>query len=787
MPSRGARASYQSTQTGLIQADPSGYVLRFATATGHGVGKMQYNASLLPTPKGMVRMGDIQPGDCVFGSNGTPTKVLNKIPQTGCDMMRVTFDDGSYLDVAKEHEWDVKGRQQRRYGKDHPKSVWITLETQEIVAKGVKRKNGTAMAREWQVPVQGAVEFDEQPLPMDAYTLGAFLGDGHKSSFTNPEVEIIEKIAVGHDIVTYTDQKITLDGRQVAHGIRGIRPALRELGLFESCSWNKFIPDAVKYNSIYARHQCLMGLMDTDGYVDESGRCTYSTASMQLAEDIVWLARSLGCKARIQPTTKKPTYTHNGEKKQGRDSHIVTITAPKSFKMFSLSRKEARRKEIEPRYICRWIESIEPLGKGDGACITVEAEDGLYQAGDFIVTHNSAMMSWLILWFLSTRYPAKGVTTANTLGQLSGTTWAELAKWHNRIINKHWFTWTATSIHLNEAPRINFINAAPNNEHNSEAFQGLHQEHVFIGMDEASKIPNIIWEVCDGAMTTPRAMMFCYGNPTQPTGRFRECFGRLKHRWTTRSIDSRSCKMTNKEEIAKWFEDNDEDSDFIRIRVKGMFPRQASNQFISSEDVSNAQQREIHLEAFTPLPKIMAVDVARYGSDESVICVIQGRKQLVQVAVRNRDTMTVASWIVEHIKEHNPDIINVDGVGIGAGVVDRLRQLGYQISEVNGGLAPTSNKMKESVYNRRAEMWFRMRDWLKTADIVDDQQLFDDLIGPEYSYDNKMRVQIEKKEDMAKRGLSSPDRGDALSMCFFEQYPQNMRGQSHIPDEAEFV
>ena len=181
----------------------------------------------------------------------------------------------------------------------------------------------------------------------------------------------------------------------------------------------------------------------------------------------------------------------------------------------------------------------------------------------------SALVAWIILWAMSTRPHLNGVITANTTTQLSTKTWRELALWHKRSINQHWFTWTATKFFHKQHPETWFCAAIPNTEHNSEAFAGLHAQHVLVLYDEASGIPDIIWEVTEGALTTPRAMWFVYGNPTRNTGRFRSCFAEDSRRWTNHQIDSRTAKMTNKKELQEWLEVYGEDSDFFRVRVKG--------------------------------------------------------------------------------------------------------------------------------------------------------------------------------------------------------------------------
>jgi len=377
----------------------------------------------------------------------------------------------------------------------------------------------------------------------------------------------------------------------------------------------------------------------------------------------------------------------------------------------------------------------------------------------------SAEVAWIILWAMSTRPHLAGVITANTTTQLTTKTWRELALWHKRTINAHWFKWTATKFFHVDHPETWACNATPNTEHNSEAFAGLHGTHVLIIYDEASGIPDKIWEVSEGAMTDPRAMWFVYGNPTKNTGKFREIFTD-DARWTTHNIDSRSCKMTNKKEINEQIAEYGEDSDFCRVRIKGQFPRAGSMQFIGSDVCDMCMLYEAPYESFFQLPIVLGVDVARFGEDKTVIAVRQGRKVVELERYRDLDTMQVAAKTVSAIRRYNPAATFVDGVGIGAGVVDRLRMLGHEIIEVNAGVKPDDDL---TYYNKRAEMWDRMRTQMRDGmDLPNDSDLRKALIGIEYGFDDKERMRLERKQDMKKRGLESPDDGDAIAYTYAE-------------------
>ena len=375
----------------------------------------------------------------------------------------------------------------------------------------------------------------------------------------------------------------------------------------------------------------------------------------------------------------------------------------------------------------------------------------------------TALVAWINHWFISTRAFPSIVDTANTKDQLEAKTWRELAIWINRAINKHWFTHTATKLFLNEHPETWFAKAQPWSKERSEAFAGTHAEHVLLVFDEASAIDDIIWQVAEGALTTPGAIFLAFGNPTRNSGRFFECFNKLRHRWITEKIDSRTAKMTDKGLINQWIEDYGEDSDYVRVRVRGEFPRASSMQFISTELVEQAEKRKYDSSSYVFAPIIIGVDVARFGDDSSVLAIRQGLKLHELVRYRELDTMQLAAQVIEFEDLYQADQVFVDVVGVGAGVLDRGRQLGRQWIGVGGAETPTDKKYA----NKSAECWGLMRDALKDGlSIPVDDQLKTDMISREYGYNAKNQIQLEKKEDMKRRGLSSPDNADATSITY---------------------
>lgn len=390
----------------------------------------------------------------------------------------------------------------------------------------------------------------------------------------------------------------------------------------------------------------------------------------------------------------------------------------------------------------------------------------------------SALVAWIILWAMSTFPDTRGVITANTEAQLKGKTWAELAKWHRICLCGHWFDCTATALFsLSDGHEKTWrVDMVPWSERNTEAFAGLHNKgrRVLLIFDEASAVPDSIWEVSEGALTDEGTEIIwcCFGNPTRNTGRFRECFGKFRHRWACRQVDSRTAAMTDKVQLAQWVEDYGEDSDFVRVRVRGEFPRAGDRQFVSSDIVHEARGRSLKPDQYNFAPKILGVDVARNGGDQSVITRRQGLACLAQRKFRGLDTVTLAGIVAQECREWGADKIFVDGIGVGAGVVDALHKIyGLEYLAVDAVAGATALQPSRFL-NRRAEMWAIMRKWLSEGGAVpDDPELAEQLCGLEYAVTVSGKLKLESKDDMKARGLSSPDCADSLALTFYAPVP----------------
>jgi|TARA_Y100000310_G_C20682581_1_gene816849 hypothetical protein len=394
----------------------------------------------------------------------------------------------------------------------------------------------------------------------------------------------------------------------------------------------------------------------------------------------------------------------------------------------------------------------------------------------------SVMVAWLILFLLDTRSMSKGVVTANTSDQLRTKTWPEVGKWHAIALTSRFWQYR-TGRGSMSLSRISSKKATSNNwkcdamtcrEENAEAFQGLHAANStpFYIFDEASGIPDSIWEARFGGATDGEPMSFDFGNGTQKSGYFFEnCVGRYRHRFITRSIDSRQVHLTNKDLFEEWRQDWGEDSDLFKVKVRGMFPAQGNVQFISTDLVDDAMLRPNEHTKSDPF--VIGVDVARFGENDTVIYPRIGMdaRSFGYKRFNGLDVVQVVEKVIETLQEFQSlgrkcNGLFIDGGGLGGGVVDMLRRLGYNPIDVNFG-----GKAADRTYHRKGdEMWGRMKDAMPRLALPKEEDLKAQLTQREYGFSlSGQKIKLETKRDMSDRGVQSPDMADALSLTFAQE------------------
>lgn len=729
--------------------------IRVAISSGHGSGKSLDNNELVLTPQGWRRMGDLRLGDQVMAVDGTPTPVVGVYPQGERELYRVTLDDGCSVVVDGDHLWQTTTRSERKHGKA------AGVRTTREIMNSLTFPNGPVQGLNHCIPTCGAIQHPEAVVPLDPYLLGFWLGDGCRASIGRvPEGKMEPLQACGGVL---PPRASTSKPYLFYATVKNAKEKLSALGLFDKRSWEKFIPSCYLHASVEQRVALLQGLLDTDGTVGKTGAITFDSASEALADGVAELVRSLGGVAR----------------RGGRQGRIDGVDKRWSYRVFVALpmgvvpfRVEHKRRLYSPvwghknrdRVSRRFITSVEREGVGQATCIRVAHPSQLFVVKGHIVTHNSALASYLINWFMTTRPDCAVVATANTKTQLQTKLWRELALWHKRSLFEPWFQWMATSLRAIEAPETWVANAIPWSVNNPEAFAGLHGQHVLVIFDESSAVDDIIWETMEGAMTTAgfTPIWVVQGNPTRSSGGFYRCFHDPKSPWKTFQVDSRTARMTNKAQLQEWIERWGADSNFARVRIYGEFPTVGDLQFIPSPDVDRAMANKA-----VPLDSdylVLGVDIARKGLDTSVIIPRSSNRVLKPRVFRITDTMMLAATIAEVIDELHPDTTFVDGNGVGAGVVDRLRQLGYDVIDVLGQSKP----LDERYYNKRAECYGGVKNWLRgDVQLPKDEELREELVGLEYDL-RKDRILLEDKDDIRERIGRSPDKADALALTFAE-------------------
>lgn len=392
----------------------------------------------------------------------------------------------------------------------------------------------------------------------------------------------------------------------------------------------------------------------------------------------------------------------------------------------------------------------------------------------------SAEIGMLAQWAMSTCPDTRVVVTANTENQLRTKTMPEIGKWFRLAFNAAWFKVTAMGMFSadSDAEKSWRLDATPWSENNTEAFAGLHNQgsRILMVMDEGSAIADKVWEVAEGVLTDEETeiIWIVFGNPTRNTGRFRECFRKFRHLWVTRQIDSRAVEGTNKETLQALVEAYGEDSDIVKVRVRGMFPSMSAKQFISTEDVDAARGRHLRPEQYEWAPKILTCDPAWEGDDELVIAMRQGLYfKVLATLAKNDNDMDIAAQLARYENELGADAVFID-MGYGTGIASGGRTMGRKWQLV--AFAGESSDL--GCANKRAQMWKEARDWLKAGGAIDekDDVLYQDLIGPELVFRPDGKIQLESKKDMKARGIPSPGRGDALALSF--AYPVS-KGRLH--------
>jgi phage terminase large subunit len=397
-------------------------------------------------------------------------------------------------------------------------------------------------------------------------------------------------------------------------------------------------------------------------------------------------------------------------------------------------------------------------------------------------TGKSTVASWVIIWYFLTKHPCKIVLTAPTSSQLFDALFSEVKSWIRKLPEglQALLEVTSDRVVLLSAPQDAFISCRTARAETPEAMAGVHSDNVLLVIDEASGIPEKVFEAAAGSMSGESCSTLMLGNPVRTSGSFYESHHRLKSEWYTMHVSCVDSPRVSKEFIKEMAVRYGEDSSAYYVRVLGKFPKIDDETIISLSLVEDAQAREIIMSEHTP--RIWGLDIARFGTDSSVLAERQGTVITKIEVWKGKDLMQLTGLV--HSKYNNlgpseqPIEIMVDSIGLGAGVLDRLKELGLPARGINVSESPS---MRGQYINLRAELWFRMKEFLEARDckLPKDESLFSELVSPRYSFSSTGKLKVESKQDMKKRGLPSPDRADAVILTLASEPAMAMFGKKY--------
>lgn len=397
----------------------------------------------------------------------------------------------------------------------------------------------------------------------------------------------------------------------------------------------------------------------------------------------------------------------------------------------------------------------------------------------------SSLVAWITLWFMSCHYGSTSVITANTDTQLTDKTFGEIGKWATMLINSFCFEIMQKSIQpspwfkkliedeLKIGCKYYYANGVLWNEDNPESFAGAHSQiGMLVVFDESSGIPENIWTVTKGFFTENilYRFWFAFSNPRAGAGAFYDVFHDEGSTWHTRQINSLDVEGIDSSELLELVRKHGDDSDEAAVEVYGRFPKQGTRQFIPRILVKDAQVRTLdNYQNDDAL--IMAIDPARFGDDATVFRFRRGRdaRSIPAEEYKGLDNMQVVNKALQAIHTYKPDFIVCDS-GAGAGIIDRLKELKVKVHECLFG-GPSNDPQ---YFDHRSEMWGLMKDWLSGGMIDKDRQLEADLCNPEKeNVGREDKVKLESKNKMKKRGVKSPNHGDALALTFHMKWTKS--------------
>lgn len=383
----------------------------------------------------------------------------------------------------------------------------------------------------------------------------------------------------------------------------------------------------------------------------------------------------------------------------------------------------------------------------------------------------TALCSWLALHFLLFRDDVKVIVTSPSFKQMNDGLIPEVQKWLAKV--PIWMKTNVESIsdRIVRLPNTknNFISFRTARKENPEALAGVHAAHVLIIVDEASGVDEVVYETGQGALSTKGAIAVLIGNPTKPSGFFYKTQTVLSDLWWTKKVSCMDSSRVSDEYIASQRRTYGEDSREFAVRVLGEFPESGADAVIPRKFVESAVGRDVEVKKH---PLTWGIDPGR-GGDPSGFVSRSDNAILEVEELRFDNLMRIVGWIKTKWdglpNSKRPDAIYVDSIGLGAGVYDRLDELGLPVVSVNVAEAAA---LSDRYMRLRAELWYRARQWFEAFDkhipsnMEKLQQFIEELSMVEQKIMSSGKVDIESKEQMKRRGVKSPNLADAFILTF---------------------
>ena len=757
--------------------------------SANGIGKDLPLTTPLATPTGWTTMGEVQVGDYLLDEMGKPTKVVTKSEVFHNELFKMTFSDGAEMVSSGTHLWNTldfntTGRLRRKPSFTDYRELWDyteTRETREIAATLTHRGN-----RNHYIPINSALQLDERELPIDPYVLGAWLGDGssHAPMITLGENKqhILERLhAAG-----YETKKLKNDLLYSFAG-QGFLELIRENGLWK----NKHIPAEYLRASEAQRLELLRGLMDTDGFNLDGKSNTgvgIDLMNKQLAEDLVELVRTLGARCSINVGR---TYL-NGEDVGPRYRLVFNPV----FEPFSPGSPKSKARPTSgaqrARRTVRTVVSVEPTPTVPTQCVTVDSPRNLYLAGpEMLVTHNSYSASRAVAWFVDVHnvHETTVVTTATNWNQVKNVVWKEIARAHKKGDLDGYINKQAEWIMPGKQDPIAFGKKPRDDD--ETGFQGVHDKHVLVVIDEAGGVSKELFTAVDAITTNRHARVLAILNPNDPSCYAAEIWeqqSRLpveEREWNLIQISAfDSPNFTDEAQYMPeealsalvqpaWVESRrrewGEDDPRYIARVLGEWPDVSATGLFNLGRVTQSMQNYGDFEVSDRTPVTLGVDVAYQGDDYSVVVSNRGGLVKIEGRYQHLDAPDLCRKIADIIADYAKQGIEVsevriDGVGIGHAtylLIDNYIPSGIAVYNIKG-----SNKSPDNSqwYNYRAAMYDFLRDAINAGDIAlpEDEDLYREIRSIQYEFRGTALL-IMSKSEMRKKRIKSPDILDAVA------------------------